>query len=76
MLRQLLERSRREDVQSYHIALIYAVLGEHDQAFTYLGKSFEDHDVELCCLKVDPMLDKLREDARFDSLLRRVGFTA
>jgi TolB-like protein/Tfp pilus assembly protein PilF len=76
LLFQLLGRSRREDIHSYYIALIYAALGDQDQALAYLEKSCEERNTELSYLKVDPLLDGLRSEAKFSNLLRRVRFTA
>jgi len=75
LLDQLLARPQQEDIQSYHIALVYAALGDRDQAFAYLWKACEERSVELGYLKVDPLLDSLRMDARFADLLRQGGFT-
>ncbi|MGQ0740394.1 MAG: tetratricopeptide repeat protein [Bacteroidota bacterium] len=55
------------------MALIFAALGEHDQAFDWLEKSFKKHEESLCSLKVDPKFDNLRPDPRFNLLLRKVG---
>ena len=76
LLSQLLERSQREDAHSYHIALIYTALRDQEQAFTYLERAYEEHSPELGYLRADPLLDSLRADARFVSLLRRVGFVS
>lgn len=75
LLDQLLRRSQEEDIQSYHLALVYAALGERDQAFAYLWKACEERSAELAYLKVDPLLDSLRMDARFADLLRQGGFS-
>ena len=57
----------------YHIALIYLALGDKDQAFAWLEQAYNERDEELGLLKVDPMLDSLRADPKFVSLLERVG---
>jgi len=57
----------------YEVALVYAGLGEKDEAFAWLEKSLEAHDKGLAYLKIDPCLDPLRSDPRFDRLVRRVG---
>jgi len=41
--------------------------------FTWLEKSFDAHDKGLTYLKVDPCVDPLRSDPRFDPLVHRVG---
>lgn len=51
----------------------YAELGEKDKAFALLNKLYEDRDSTLVALKVDPRLDSLRSDPRFQDLLRRIG---
>jgi TolB-like protein len=65
----------RDGVGRYEIALIYAGLGEKTEAFKWLEEAYRNHDVGLVYLKVDPCLDPLRTDARFDDLLRRVGLS-
>jgi adenylate cyclase len=57
----------------YSIAGIYAALGETDQAFEWLNKAYQDRSFQLVGLKVDPTLDNLRSDPRFQDLLDRVG---
>ena len=51
----------------------YLGLGDKDQAFSWLEKCYARHSTLLTMLKVDPLFDPLRGDARFDNLLRRVG---
>jgi hypothetical protein len=48
-------------------------LGEKDQAFSYLQQSFQDRSEQILYLGVEPLVDPLRDDARFDSLVRKVG---
>jgi TolB-like protein/Tfp pilus assembly protein PilF len=72
---QLEEQVRRDGVGRYEIALVYAGLGEKREAFRWLEDSYRAHDVGLVYLKVDPCLDPLRSDPRFDDLMKRIGFT-
>jgi tetratricopeptide (TPR) repeat protein len=53
-------------------AVIYAALGERDQAFAQLEKAFVARDIYLLYLKVDPALDPLRGDARFRAMVKRM----
>lgn len=57
----------------YRVANIYAALGEKDQAFAELEKAYENHDWELFRLKVDPLMDPLRDDPRFKAMLKRLN---
>ena len=55
------------------IVTAYAELGEKDKAFALLNKLYEAREGTLVGLKVDPRFDNLRDDPRFQDLLRRVG---
>jgi len=58
---------------SLEIAHLHTRLGENEQAFAWLDKAYEEHDMWLSTLKADPKWDSLRSDPRFQDLLRRVG---
>ena len=60
-------------VAPYFFAGIHIGLGEHDRAFEYLQRCYEEHSHWLIYLHLDPGMDELRGDARFQALLRRVG---
>jgi len=70
---QLEELVRKNGVGRYEIALVYAGLGKKQEALKWLEEAYDAHDVGLVYLKVDPCLDPLRSDPRFDDLVRRVG---
>jgi hypothetical protein len=61
-------------VPSYYVAAIHLALGDKEQAVSRLEKAFEEHSHWLAYLKVDPVLDPLRSDPRFQDLLRRMNF--
>jgi TolB-like protein/Tfp pilus assembly protein PilF len=73
ILDELTEKSKQQWVSPYLTATAYVNLDQRDQAFEWLYKALEEHDEWLCCLKVDPALDLLRADPRFEDLLSRVG---
>ncbi len=51
-----------------------AVIGETEEAMTWLERAYEDREPFLITAKVDSLLDPLRSGPRFDDLLRRIGF--
>jgi hypothetical protein len=63
-----------DDIGIYEVALIHAGLGEKDQAFEWLERAYEERDKGLLFLRIDPPLDPLRSDPRFQDLLRRMNF--
>lgn len=75
VLIRMKEVSTHRYLSPYHTALVYAGLGEKDEAFAWLEKAYKDHFWMLAFLKVDPRLDGLRSDPHFQDLLRRVGLT-
>jgi hypothetical protein len=72
-LNELRELSKRRDISPCLTALIYLGLGDQDQAFAWLDKASQDRSSLLIWLKVEPLFDPLRDDPRFQDLLRRVG---
>lgn len=61
--------------QSYYLAMIYAQMGEINDAFQWLEKAYNNHEVEMYWLKVEPPFEPLRSDPRFKELLDKVGFS-
>jgi len=72
----LKELSIHEYVAPYNIAVIYAGLGEKDEAFAWLNHAYQERSYLLTYLTVDERLDKLHSDSRFDELVRGVGLPA
>lgn len=51
----------------------YAGLGDKEQAFAWLEKAYQERRDRVFLLNVDPLLDPLRSDPRFQDFVRRVG---
>ena len=73
VLDELKQLSEQEYVPATSIALIYAGLGEKDQAFAWLEKAYEQRAFQMQWLKIEPRWDSLRSDPRFQDLMRRIG---
>ena len=76
VIEHLRELSVHEYVAPYNIAVIYAGLGEKDEAFVWLNRAYQERSYLLTYLTVDERLDKLHSDPRFYELVRRVGLPA
>jgi serine/threonine-protein kinase len=76
ILDELTKLARQKYVAPYFFAGIHIGLGENERAIEYLEKCFEEHSHWLIYLHIDPSMDALRDNAGFQSLLRRVGLPA
>ena len=74
VLDHLKELSAHHWVAPYNVAVIYAGLGEKDQAFALLERAYQDRSYYLpSFLTMDERLDNLHSDPRFAALVKRVG---
>ncbi|MEJ2006993.1 MAG: protein kinase, partial [Acidobacteriota bacterium] len=60
--------------RSVRLARVYAQLGEKEAAFEWLEKAYVERAGPLMYLNVDPAWDPLRDDPRFQDILRRMNF--
>ncbi len=54
--------------------MIYAPMGKVDTAFEWLEKAYQDHEVEMYWLKVEPPYELLRSNPCWQEMLDKVGF--
>jgi len=61
-------------VSPYNQSLIYMGLGEKDRALQELENTYNDRDgFSIVFINVDPMLDPLRGEPRFQELVRKIS---
>jgi TolB-like protein/Tfp pilus assembly protein PilF len=73
MLAELEELSRHRYVHIYWRVLLYLSLENHEEAIRWLEKGITEHEGrDLNWIKVDPLLDPLRGDSRFEALAQKV----
>jgi TolB-like protein/Flp pilus assembly protein TadD len=68
------EAEKQKYVMNYWFAMSYAALGDKDAAFAELEKAYQNHDWFLQRIKVDPFADPLRDDPRFNEMVKRLKF--
>jgi len=61
------------NVTKYEFALVYVGLGDFDRAIIELGGAFEERTWQVGYIGIDPLLDPIREDARFREILLKLG---
>jgi tetratricopeptide (TPR) repeat protein len=74
LLQELQKRSKAEYVLPRFFVTIYAYLDEHDEAFRWLEKAYQEHDWGILFLKAPSEWEPLRSDPRFDDLVQRMKF--
>ena len=73
-LQERIREQQPSDRSSFSVAIYLTELGEKDKAFAELEKAYEKREASMMFLKVNPRFDHLRDDPRFEALLRKVGF--
>lgn len=73
ILNELLELNKQRYVTPAALVNVYIGLGDKEQAFFWLEKAYEERSNYIVYLNVFPIVDPLRSDPRFASLIQRVG---
>ncbi len=69
----LAARSEQTNVAATNIAALYVCAGERERALEWLERGFEERDIVMVYLTVDPIWNSVRDDPRFQDLLRRMN---
>ena len=75
LLEELKERQQTGYVPAGAFVHAYLGLGDNDEAFAWLERASEEQSNILIYIKVFPLFDPLRNDPRFEDLVRRVGLS-
>lgn len=68
------EKQRAEQYScAYEVGTAYIVLGQTGRGFQWLDNAYRGRSECMILLKVDPRLDSVRSDRRYQELLRQVG---
>jgi serine/threonine protein kinase/tetratricopeptide (TPR) repeat protein len=74
ILDELSDRSKRGVVSKYALGTAYAALGDKNEALSRLEQAYSERSATLDFVNVDPELDSLRSEPRFQDLVRRMNF--
>jgi tetratricopeptide (TPR) repeat protein len=74
ILNELVNQQGQTQTSAFHIALVYVGLGESEEALQWLEKAYVERSGMMIYSRADPRLDPLRDDPRFQDLLRRMNF--
>jgi tetratricopeptide (TPR) repeat protein len=73
LLRAIVAKPEQFKFWQYDLATFYAELGDKENAFARLHQSFEDHEYFIGFMTLDPFLNSLRDDPRFQEILAKTG---
>jgi TolB-like protein/tetratricopeptide (TPR) repeat protein len=68
----LIARSKTSYVTPWQIGTLYTRAGMNNEALEWLEKAYEAHDPNMPYISVDPIFDGLRNEPRFQDILRRM----
>ena len=72
LLTKVLDASAKRYVNPVHIAAVYSALGDSDRAIEWLERGYKEKSSWMKWISIEPQLERLRNDARFQNLVRRV----
>jgi TolB-like protein len=73
IIKELEKRYTDKEADGRDLVIVYTGLDDKDKAFAWLERAFADHSVFLAFLKLEPLMERLHSDARWNDLERRVG---
>lgn len=68
--------AKKRYIPPTYFGMLFAGLGDKDKAMIWLEKAFDDRADGLTWLNVEPMLDEVRSDPRFQNLIRKIGLVS
>jgi TolB-like protein len=68
--------AKKRYIPPTYFGMLFAGLGDKDKAMMWLEKAYDDRADGLTWLNVEPMLDEVRSDPRFQNLIRRIGLVS
>jgi hypothetical protein len=60
------------EIQAYHMAELYAHLGDDDRAFEWLNRSWEKREAVMLDIKISADFQRLHDDPRYKALLKKM----
>jgi serine/threonine protein kinase/Tfp pilus assembly protein PilF len=73
ILDQMVALSGKQYIQPSYVGLLYSGLGDRDRAFEWFERAYAERDDRLIFVLTEPLMDTVRPDARFSTLLRSIG---
>jgi Flp pilus assembly protein TadD len=75
VIKELEQRFANKQADGRDLAVVYAGVGDKNKAFEWLERSFKERSPFLVFLNLEPTLEPLHSDPRWNDLQRRVGIS-
>lgn len=62
-----------QHVSSFYLGLVHLGMGDPEQSMIWFERAYPRHDESLMWARIDPRVDELRSNPRFNELLRTIG---
>ena len=73
ILEQLKQLSKQRYVNAYSFVILNVGLGDKEEALRWLEQSYQDRaGSDVGWIRVDPLLDRLRSEPRFEALAQKI----
>lgn len=72
-IHSLEQTSKADSMPNLYLAHLHAIVGDQTQALRYLERAYDERDIWLLNVQVDPAMETLRSSPRFRDLVRRIG---
>jgi len=67
------EAAKKRYIPAAYFAIIWMGLGNKNEAFNWLERGYQERSEHVLYLGIEPLVDPLRSDPRFDSILQKIG---
>jgi TolB-like protein/DNA-binding winged helix-turn-helix (wHTH) protein/Tfp pilus assembly protein PilF len=72
-LTKLQAGSGKRYIPASYFAILWMGLGNKNEAFKWLDRGYQERSEQVLYMGIEPLVDPLRSDPRFDALLKKIG---
>lgn len=73
ILKQILKKTNKFIIDNYELGVLYSALGDFDKAFESFEKGLKSNSINLCLIKIDPRINNLKHDKRYNALIKKLN---
>jgi hypothetical protein len=73
---ELVERSKREYVSPFDMAVLAMAMGRKNETLDWLERAYAERTFDIMSMNAEPLLDDLKTEPRFVELTAKIGLTS